>query len=299
MKDFLELSEQVIYAFESKKPVIALESTIISHGMPYPQNLEVAKMLEKIALENDVIPATIAIMNGKLKVGLSEKDLEILAKSKNVEKVSLRDISKVMVKKQIGATTVAATMYIAHLAGIHVFATGGIGGVHRDLGETLDISADMTAFANIPIIVVTAGAKAILDLKNTVEYLETLGVPLFGYKTDDFPAFYSSESGIKIEKINSLEEIADIYTTNKKIGLKTGIIVANPVPKKFEIKKQKMEKIINRALKEAKLIGIKGKKITPFLLAKIVELTQGDSLKTNIELVKNNVSVACEIAKNI
>jgi len=252
MKDFLELSEQVIYAFESKKPVIALESTIISHGMPYPQNLEVAKMLEKIALENDVIPATIAIMNGKLKVGLSEKDLEILAKSKNVEKVSLRDISKVMVKKQIGATTVAATMYIAHLAGIHVFATGGIGGVHRDLGETLDISADMTAFANIPIIVVTAGAKAILDLKNTVEYLETLGVPLFGYKTDDFPAFYSSESGIKIEKINSLEEIADIYTTNKKIGLKTGIIVANPVPKKFEIKKQKMEKIINRALKEAK-----------------------------------------------
>jgi pseudouridine-5'-phosphate glycosidase len=299
MKDFLELSEQVIYAFESKKPVIALESTIISHGMPYPQNLEVAKMLEKIALENDVIPATIAIMNGKLKVGLSEKDLEILAKSKNVEKVSLRDISKVMVKKQIGATTVAATMYIAHLAGIHVFATGGIGGVHRDLGETLDISADMTAFANIPIIVVTAGAKAILDLKNTVEYLETLGVPLFGYKTDDFPAFYSSESGIKIEKINSLEEIADIYTTNKKIGLKTGIIVANPVPKKFEIKKQKMEKIINRALKEAKSIGIKGKKITPFLLAKIVELTQGDSLKTNIELVKNNVSVACEIAKNI
>ncbi len=299
MKDFLELSEQVIYAFESKKPVIALESTIISHGMPYPQNLEVAKMLEKIALENDVIPATIAIMNGKLKVGLSEKDLEILAKSKNVEKVSLRDISKVMVKKQIGATTVAATMYIAHLAGIHVFATGGIGGVHRDLSETLDISADMTAFANIPIIVVTAGAKAILDLKNTVEYLETLGVPLFGYKTDDFPAFYSSESGIKIEKINSPEEIADIYTTNKKIGLKTGIIVANPVPKKFEIKKQKMEKIINKALKEAKSIGIKGKKITPFLLAKIVELTQGDSLKTNIELVKNNVSVACEIAKNI
>ena len=299
MKDFLELSEQVIYAFESKKPVIALESTIISHGMPYPQNLEVAEMLEKIALENDVIPATIAIMNGKLKVGLSEKDLEILAKSKNVEKVSLRDISKVMVKKQIGATTVAATMYIAHLAGIHVFATGGIGGVHRDLGETLDISADMTAFANIPIIVVTAGAKAILDLKNTMEYLETLGVPLFGYKTDDFPAFYSSESGIKIEKINSPEEIADIYTTNKKIGLKTGIIVANPVPKKFEIKKQKMEKIINKALKEAKSIGIKGKKITPFLLAKIVELTQGDSLKTNIELVKNNVSVACEIAKNI
>ena len=279
--------------------MIALESTIISHGMPYPQNLQVAETLEKIAYDLGVTPATIAIINGKLKVGLSKEELYILANSKNVEKVSLRDISRVLIDKKIGATTVAATMFIANLAKIKVFATGGIGGVHRNYDKILDISADMTAFASIPVIVVTAGAKAILDLKNTIEYLETFGVPVLGYKTNDFPAFYSSESGIKIERIDETNRIAEIYNTNIALGLKTGMIIANPISKEYEIKFDEMKTIISKALIEAKKNNVTGKNITPFLLSKIVELTNGKSLQTNIELVKNNVKLACEIAKNL
>ncbi len=297
MNKFLDISNPVKTALALNKPVIALESTIISHGMPYPQNLEVAKKLEEIAYKNDTIPATIAIMNGKLKVGLTGSELELLAKSKNVEKVSLRDISKVLVKGQTGATTVAATMFISYLAGVKVFATGGIGGVHRNYDKIMDISADMTAFANYPVIVVTAGAKAILDLKNTVEYLETMGVPVLGYKTDDFPAFYSSKSGIKIDRTDSCEEIAKIYKTNVKIGLKKGLIVANPIPEKYEIPFDEMKKFIDKAISEANKKRITGKKITPYLLSEIVNLTNGNSLKTNIKLVENNVKVACEIAK--
>ncbi len=299
INNFLEFSKDVKDAILNKKPVIALESTIISHGMPYPQNLQVAETLEKIAYDLGVTPATIAIINGKLKVGLSKEELYILANSKNVEKVSLRDISRVLIDKKIGATTVAATMFIANLAKIKVFATGGIGGVHRNYDKILDISADMTAFASIPVIVVTAGAKAILDLKNTIEYLETFGVPVLGYKTNDFPAFYSSESGIKIERIDETNRIAEIYNTNIALGLKTGMIIANPISKEYEIKFDEMKTIISKALIEAKKNNVTGKNITPFLLSKIVELTNGKSLQTNIELVKNNVKLACEIAKNL
>lgn len=297
MNNFLSLSKDVKNAFENGKPVVALESTIISHGMPYPQNLEVARELENIAREKGVTPATIAIIEGKLKVGLSKDELKKLATADNVAKVSLRDISKVLVNNSIGATTVAATMFIANLAGIKVFATGGIGGVHRYVSDTMDVSADMTAFSKIPVIVVTAGAKAILDLRKTIEYLETLGVPLYGYKTDDFPAFYTSSSGIKIEKIDSEKEIADIFNTNIKINMQTGMIVANPIPKEYEIEKEIMDKTISEALSEMKKNNISGKKVTPYLLSKIVELTKGDSLKANIELVKNNVRLACRIAK--
>ena len=297
MNKYISLSKDVKAALENNKPVIALESTIISHGMPYPQNMEVARELENIAMESGVIPATIAIIDGKLKAGLSNDELKTLATADNVSKVSLRDISKILINRSIGATTVAATMFIANLAGIKVFATGGIGGVHRFVSDTMDVSADMTAFSQIPVIVVTAGAKAILDLEKTIEYLETLGVPLYGYKTDEFPAFYTSSSGIKIERIDDEKDIADIFSTNTELGLKTGMIVANPIPQKYEIGKSIMDKTILTALEEMKNNGIIGKKVTPYLLSKIVELTHGESLKANIELVKNNVRLACRIAK--
>ena len=297
MNKYISLSKDLKAALENNKPVIALESTIISHGMPYPQNMEVARELENIAVENGVTPATIAIIDGKLKAGLSNDELKTLATADDVAKVSLRDISKVLINHSIGATTVAATMFIANLAGIKVFATGGIGGVHRFVSDTMDVSADMTAFSQIPVIVVTAGAKAILDLEKTIEYLETLGVPLYGYKTDEFPAFYTSSSGIKIERIDDEKDIVDIFSTNTELGMKTGMIVANPIPKEYEIGKSIMDKTILTALEEMNNNGIVGKKVTPYLLSKIVELTHGESLKANIELVKNNVRLACRIAK--
>ncbi|MBT3168752.1 MAG: pseudouridine-5'-phosphate glycosidase [Candidatus Cloacimonetes bacterium] len=295
----LQINKKVANAIQNNKPVIALESTIISHGMPYPQNIEVAKNLENIALENGVVPATICLMNGKIKVGLNSDELEILATAKNVKKISRRDIAKNLAKKEIGATTVAATMIVAKLAGINVFATGGVGGVHRFAEESFDISADLIEFSQTPIVVVSAGAKAILDLPKTLEFLETYGVPVYGFQTDKFPAFYSAKSNLNIERINSASEIANIFQINKKLGLKMSILVANPIPKQDEIPFDEMEVFILKATTEAKKNGIIGQAVTPFLLAKIVELTQGKSLKTNIKLVENNVKLACKIAKKL
>ena len=296
-KELLEIRKDIADAIKDNKPVIALESTIISHGMPYPQNIEVAKNLEKLAYDLGVIPATICLMNGKIKIGLTDEELELLATEKDVKKVSRRDIGRVLANKEIGATTVAATMICANLAGIKVFATGGIGGVHRYGEETFDISADLIEFSKTPVIVVSAGAKAILDLPKTLEYLETYGVPVYGYKTDYFPAFYSTRSNLKIQKIESVVEIANICRINRKLDFKMGMLIANPIPENYEIPYDIMDKHISEAIKEAKEKHISGQAVTPFLLARIVELTKGESLEANIKLVENNVKLACEIAK--
>ncbi len=297
MNKFLEINKKVKQALENNKPVIALESTIISHGMPYPENIRVAKNLGKIAEDAGVVPATICLMNGKIKIGLNGDELEILAVSKDVAKVSRRDFSRILASKKIGATTVAATMIAANLAGIKVFATGGIGGVHRGAKDSFDISADLKEFAQTPVIVVSAGAKAILDLPKTLEILETFGVPVYGFQTDLFPAFYSSESSLYIDRINSEKEIVDIYKINMKLGFNNGILVANPIPKKYEIPFREMDEHIKIALKRVEINGITGRNLTPFLLAEIVKITKGSSLKTNIKLVENNVALACRIAK--
>ena len=297
MESFLEINSKVKKALEIGKPVIALESTIISHGMPYPENIKVAKNLEKIATDAGVVPATICLMNGKIKIGINDDELEMLANSEDVAKVSRRDFSRILASKRIGATTVAATMIAAHLAGIKVFATGGVGGVHRGAEDSFDISADLQEFAQTPVIVVSAGAKAILDLPKTLETLETLGVPVYGYQTNLFPAFYSAKSNLQVDRIDSEREIADIYKTNIKLGFKNGILVANPIPKKYEIPFEEMDKHIKVALERAKRNNITGRGLTPFLLAEIVKITEGSSLETNIRLVENNVALACRITK--
>ncbi|RLC50893.1 MAG: pseudouridine-5-phosphate glycosidase [Candidatus Cloacimonadota bacterium] len=297
MTSFLEFDKKVARALEIGKPVIALESTIISHGMPYPENLQVAKHLQQIALENGVEPATICLMNGKIKIGLSDAEIKILATDKNVEKVSRRDMAKILARKQIGATTVAATMIAAHLAGIEIFATGGIGGVHRNAENTFDISADLVELSQTPIIVVSAGVKAILDIPKTLEILETFGVPVYGFGTDRFPAFYSSKTDLKIEQINSPQEIANIFQTNKKLGFRQGMLIANPIPKNDEIPFERMNIFIEKAISKANKLKITGKSVTPFLLSEIVKLTSGKALKANVKLVENNVRLACEIAK--
>jgi len=299
MNRTLEIKSDVRQALQANRPVIALESTIISHGMPYPENIDVAKGLEKIAEENGVTPATICLMNGKIKIGIDDDELEQLAVSKDIAKVSRRDFGRILASKKTGATTVAATMIAANLAGIKVFATGGIGGVHRGAENTFDISADLQELSQTPVIVVSAGAKAILDLPKTLEVLETYGVPVYGYQTDNFPAFYSAESDLKIDRIDSAEEIAEIYKTSAELKLKNGILIANPIPKKYEIPFIEMDKHIKIALKKADANEISGRELTPFLLAEIVRITKGSSLKTNIKLVENNVKLACEIAKKL
>lgn len=297
MNKYLEINENVKQALEQNKPVIALESTIISHGMPYPENIQVAKNLEDIALKAGVTPATICLMDGKIKIGLNENELEKLAVSQDVTKVSRRDFGRVLASKKTGATTVAATMIAANLAGIKVFATGGIGGVHRGAELSFDISADLQELARTPVIVVSAGAKAILDLPKTLEILETLGVPVYGFQTKLFPAFYSVESDLQIDRIESEKEIAEIYKTNMNLGFDNGILIANPIPKKYEIPFTEMDKYIKMALESAEKKGITGRDLTPFLLAEIVKITKGSSLETNIRLVENNVALACRIAK--
>jgi pseudouridine-5'-phosphate glycosidase len=299
MKKYLQFSKDVKEALKNKQPVIALESTIISHGMPYPQNLEVAGKLEAIAREMGVTPATICLMDGKVKIGLEKADLEILAKANNVAKVSRRDIGRIIALKKLGATTVAATMIAANWAGIKVFATGGIGGVHMNAEDTFDISNDLIELSRVPVIVVSAGAKAILDLSKTLEYLETMGVPVYGYRTDKFPAFYSSQSNLKVDRIDNHQQIADIYTTNIELGLNNGMLVANPIPEKYEIPFAEMEEYIDLALKKAKEKNITGRELTPFLLSEIVKITEGKSLQANIKLVENNVQLACEIAREL
>lgn len=293
----LSISREVAEALEQRKPVVALESTIISHGMPYPQNVEMAKKVEQIIRDNGAVPATIAIMDGKFKIGLEEEDLERLAKEKPVAKVSRRDLPEVFAKRLLGATTVATTMIGAHLAGIKVFVTGGIGGVHRGVEETMDISADLEELGQTPVTVICAGAKAILDLPRTLEYLETKGVPVVGYQTDYLPAFYTRTSEYKLNtRSDSPAEIAAMMHASNTLGLPAGLLVANPIPAEHEIPHEKIEAIIQQAVAEADEKGIRGKDSTPFLLAKIVELTEGASLKTNIELVYNNAKLGAQIA---
>ncbi|MGB9680259.1 MAG: pseudouridine-5'-phosphate glycosidase [Thermoanaerobacteraceae bacterium] len=297
MNKFIDLSKEVKEAIEGKKPVVALESTIISHGMPYPENIKTAKALEDIVRENKAIPATIAIINGIIKIGLSEEELEFMGTSKEILKASRRDLPVVLAKGLSAATTVSATMICANLAGIKVFVTGGIGGVHRGVEQTFDISADLQELANTDVAVVCAGAKAILDLPRTLEYLETHGVPVLGYKTIELPAFYTRESGLKVDhKINDEIEAAEIIKTKWDLGLKGGILIANPIPEEYALDKAYIDKAIEDALYEAEKRNIKGKEITPFLLDKIKDLTQGESLKANIELVKNNAHVGSKIA---
>ncbi|EKB56064.1 pseudouridine-5'-phosphate glycosidase [Facklamia hominis] len=293
----LSLSKEVQEALDQGKAIVALESTIISHGMPYPKNVEMAEKTESIIRQAGAVPATIAIIDGKFKIGLEKEDLETLATAKDVVKVSRRDLAEVIADKKIGATTVTTTMIGAHLAGIKVFVTGGIGGVHRGYQDHMDVSADLEELAQTPVTVVCAGAKAILDLPRTLEYLETKGVPVVGYQTDYLPAFFSSTSSYKlVSRANSPEEIAKRMKVSDTLGLKGGLLVTNPIPKEFEIPNEEIEKIIDQAIADEEAAGIKGKESTPFLLARIVELTEGRSLDSNIQLVYNNAKLGAEIA---
>jgi len=294
---YLDIKPEVAKAIKEGKAVVALESTIISHGMPYPRNVETALNVEKLIREGGAIPATIAILGGRLKVGLSEEEIEYLGKAKNVVKTSRRDIPFIVAKKLDGATTVASTMILAAMAGIKVFATGGIGGVHRGAHETFDISADLQELAHTSVAVVCAGAKSILDIGLTLEYLETNGVPVIGYQTDELPAFYTRKSGFKVDyRIDSTVELAIALKAKWELNLQGGLVVANPIPSEFEMDYEVITNAINIAVLEAEKAGIKGKESTPFLLAKVKELTGGDSLDSNIELVYNNAKVAASLA---
>ncbi|HFA48971.1 MAG TPA: pseudouridine-5'-phosphate glycosidase [Bacteroidetes bacterium] len=295
----LDISPEIKNALENKQPVVALESTIIAHGMPYPQNVETALLVEKTIRDNGALPATIAILNGKMKAGLSHAEINMLGKNgPHIAKTSRRDIPFILAKKQSGATTVASTMIIADMAGICIFATGGIGGVHRGAAESMDISADLQELANTNVAVVCAGAKSILDLGLTLEYLETYGVPVLGYRTDEFPAFYTRKSGFGVDyNMASPKDIADALKIKWNIGLKGGAVVANPIPAIYEPSFSDLQDATEQALREANEQNIRGKKISPFLLARIKELTGGESLKANIQLVLNNAKLAAEIAR--
>ena len=296
----IEFSAEVSLALDNNKPILVLESTIITHGMPYPQNYQTAQMLENICREHDVIPATIAIYEGKIQIGLDDDKLKELSNlTSAIEKVSIRDISYCLAMKKSGGTTVAATSYLASLVGLDVFATGGIGGVHRGVASSWDISADLQSLKSNPVLVVCAGAKAILDIPKTLEVLDSLSVPVMAFKTCDFPAFYSSKSGSKVRQIDSAFDIAKLWKKQKELKLNTGILIGNPIPQKYEIPAEIIEEQIQIALKEVSELSISGKDITPFLLQRLYELTEGDSLATNIELVKNNVALACQIAKEL
>ena len=297
LSDYLDIHPDVENAIKNNEPVVALESTIISHGMPYPKNVETALMVEETVRLNKAVPATIAIINGKLKVGLTNDEIEYLATNEEVKKVSRRDLPITVAQKLSGSTTVASTMIIASLAKIAIFATGGIGGVHRGAENTMDISADLEELANTNVCVVCAGAKAILDLGLTLEYLETKGVPVIGYKTSELPAFYSSESGFDVDyKIDSAQEIAEILKIKWDLSLNGGVLVTNPIPVAFELETGVMNDAINQAIIEADNNKISGKKITPYLLSKVNEITQGKSLEANIKLIQNNADLAAKIA---
>ena len=298
MKQYLDISPEVAAALEAGKPVVALESTIISHGMPYPQNVETALRVEEIIREHGAVPATIAILGGRLKAGCTKEEIEHLGKKGlAVTKVSRRDLPVIVAKGEDGATTVATTMLIAHMAGISVFATGGIGGVHRGAETTMDISADLEELAQTPVMVVCAGAKAILDLPLTLEYLETKGVPVLGYGTEELPAFYTRHSGLKVDyRLDTPAELAAAYRAQRDMGLKTGMLVTNPIPEEYSMPADVINQAIDQALEEAKAQGIHGKETTPFLLAKVKELTGGDSLDANIQLVFNNARLAAAVA---
>lgn len=299
MNQFLNIAAEVVEAIQEKRPVVALESTIIAHGMAFPQNAETAFAVEKIIRDEDCVPATIAVRAGKLKVGLSRTEIEALARNgAAIPKLSTRDLPHAVALGRDGATTVAATMRIAALAGIKVFATGGIGGVHRGASESFDVSADLGEMALSDVAVVTAGAKAILDLALTIEKLETLGVPVVGYGTQEFPAFYSRASGLKCPmRVDGPQELARLMQAKWAMGLKGGIVVANPIPAQYEIPAYEIAPVIEKAVAEAKDEKVDGREVTPFLLSRLARATAGRSLAANIELVKNNALVAARIAK--
>ena len=300
LEKYLHIHPEVKRALSEGQPVVALESTIISHGMPYPKNIEMAKNVSNIIRENGAIPATIAIIDGILKVGLTTEEIEFLGTSKDVLKASRRDLPFIISKKLNGATTVATTMILANLAGVKVFATGGIGGVHRGAQETFDISADLQELANTNVAVVCAGAKSILDIGLTLEYLETNGVPVVGFGTEEFPAFYTRKSGFGVDyKVDSSMEVANALKAKWDLDLKGGMVIGNPIPKEFEMDYDTITNAIESALKEADENNITGKKVTPFLLDKVKTITAGKSLDANIELVYNNAKVAAQIAKDL
>ena len=282
-KDYLSITDEIQEALETGKPIVALESTILSHGMPFPENVEFAHKVEVVVREAGAIPATTAIIGGKLKIGLTSDELDLMCKAENVGKVSRRDVATYLATNQTGATTVATTMLIASLAGIKVFATGGIGGVHRGATETMDISADLQELAHTPVAVVGAGCKSILDIGLTLEYLETMGVPVLGYQTDDFPAFYCRKSGFGVDyNIPDAQTAAKIMKTKWDLGLEGGMLIANPIPAEYELDYDYMEKVINEALEMAKKDGIHGKATTPYLLAHIKDITSGVSFASNL-----------------
>lgn len=295
---YLDIKAEVKEALANNLPVVALESTIISHGMPYPDNVIMAKKVEQIIREQGAIPATIAILDGRIKVGLTDEDLETLAKSKHVVKVSRRDLASVIAMKQIGATTVASTMICAEMANIKFFVTGGIGGVHKGYESTLDVSADLEELAQTNVTVICAGAKAILDLPRTMEYLETKGVSVIGYKTKVLPAFYTRTSDIKLHlHVESIDDLAKIVLTKEHLNLKGGILVANPIPEADSIDCDYMNEIIDKAVKQSVVDHVEGKDVTPYLLKKIVEETKGKSLQANLALVYNNARIGGQLAK--
>lgn len=297
LTNYLDIKPEVAKALKEGKAVVALESTIISHGMPYPRNVETALAVEQIVRENGAVPATIAIINGRLKVGLTKEEIEILGSGKNVIKTSRRDIPFIIANKADGATTVASTMIIAELAGVKVFATGGIGGVHRGAQETFDISADLQELAHTSVAVICAGAKSILDIGLTLEYLETQGVPVVGFGTDELPAFYTRKSGFGVDyRVDSADKLALALKAKWDLGLKGGVVIANPIPAEYEMDYDIITNAITKALKELNEKGIKGKESTPFLLGKVKEITGGDSLDSNIQLVFNNAKVGAQIA---
>ena len=298
MNKYLDISPEVKAALEAGKPVVALESTIISHGMPYPKNVETALLVEQTLRDNGAVPATIAVIGGRLKAGLSKEEIEYLGKTgRGVAKASRRDLPALVARGADGATTVTTTMIIAHMAGIQVFATGGIGGVHRGAETTMDISADLEELAQTPVMVVCAGAKSILDLGLTLEYLETKGVPVIGYGTEELPAFYTRKSGFGVDyRVDSSEELAAMFAAQRDLGFKGGMLVTNPIPEEYAMPKDVIDAAIEQALRECKEQGVHGKETTPFLLARVVELTGGDSLESNIQLVLNNARVAARTA---
>ena len=296
MNQYLDCSPEVAHALAEGKPVVALESTIISHGMPYPQNVETALKVEQTIRENGATPATIAIIGGRLKAGLTPEEIEYLGrKGREVAKASRRDLPVLIARGQDGATTVTTTMIIAHMAGIKVFATGGIGGVHRGAETTMDISADLEELAMTPVMVICAGAKSILDLGLTLEYLETKGVPVIGFGTEELPAFYTRKSGFKVDyRIDTPEELAKAFKAKLDMGLQGGMLVTNPIPEEYSMDPERINKAIDQAIAECKEKGIKGKDTTPFLLARIKDITGGDSLASNIQLVLNNARLAAK-----
>lgn len=297
MNEYIDIYSEIKTALEYNQPVVALESTIISHGMPYPDNIDMVQKTGAIIRRNGAIPATIALIDGKIKIGLSEEDIYRLATDKNVKKVSRRDLAYVLAKKEIGATTVASTMICAQMGGIKFFVTGGIGGVHRGYEQTMDVSADLEELAETEITVICAGAKAILDLPRTMEYLETKGVPVIGYQTDVLPAFYTRTSSIPLQlSANDTHELASIINTKRSLGLKGGVLVMNPIPAEHSMDEAMINQVIDQAIVSAAQQGIAGKDVTPYLLKTIVEQTEGQSLKANMELVFNNAQVGAQLA---